>query len=173
VEHLVEAAGVEVPVGAERDFVLLDGKQAQTLRAWCGTLIPREGERPGADEAGAAEYVDATCAGARALVPALLEGLRQLDEIAGVRAGLPFHACPPAERASVLGELEHARANVFAMVRDFTYEAYYAHPQVLAVLERATGWRGTAPATGTPMAAFEERRLARVRQLSPLYRSPE
>jgi hypothetical protein len=70
----------------------------------------------------------------------------------------------------LLSELERAQPSVFAMVRDFTYEAYYAHPQVLAALERATGWRGTAPVTGTPMAAFDERLLERVRSLAACYR---
>jgi hypothetical protein len=56
------------------------------------------------------------------------------------------------------------------MISDFTYEAYYGHPAVLAALEIETGWRGTAPMTGSEMAPFDESALARVRKLPPRYR---
>jgi hypothetical protein len=170
---LAEAAAIDVPVGVERVFAILDGEQAETLRAWCATLIPPGPERPGADEVGAAEYVDATCAGAPALADPLVRGLARLDMISGGLANELFRHCEPSVRSEVLVELERVEPEAVAMVRDFAYEAYYAHPRVLAVLEEATGWRGAAPSTGTPMEPFDERRLARVRQLPPLYRRIE
>jgi hypothetical protein len=56
------------------------------------------------------------------------------------------------------------------MVSDFTYEAYYGHPTVLAALESATGWKGMGPMKGGPMSPFDPRLLARVRSLPGRWR---
>jgi hypothetical protein len=119
---------------------------------------------------GAAEYIDATVLGAGRLRGRLHEGLRQLDEIAVGRAGRPFAECDVETRASVLRELEAAdTSGVFGMVRDLTYEAYYAHPRVLDLLASSTGWRSDLTALGSALPDFDERLLARVRR-APRYR---
>jgi hypothetical protein len=56
------------------------------------------------------------------------------------------------------------------MVSDFTYEAYYGHPTVLAALESATGWKGMGPMKGGPMSPFDPNLLARVRSLPARWR---
>jgi hypothetical protein len=56
------------------------------------------------------------------------------------------------------------------MISDFTYEAYYGHPKVLAAIEAENGWRGTGPMKGAAMPPFDASRLERVRKLSPRYR---
>jgi hypothetical protein len=56
------------------------------------------------------------------------------------------------------------------MVRDLTYEAYYAHPRVLAALQRDLAWDGLAPTRGSEMEPFDESLLSRVKTLPPLYR---
>jgi hypothetical protein len=56
------------------------------------------------------------------------------------------------------------------MVRDLTYEAYYAHPRVLEALERVTGWRYETAIAGAEMEPFDERLLERMRTAPPRYR---
>ena len=170
-DYRLEAGRAEVPVGVARGFEVLDEARAATLTAWVATLIPAAGQRPDAAEVGAAEYVDATVLQVPALRPALLAAIDALERLAAGRAGRPFRECPGEERERLLREFEATDAtDAFDMVRDFTYEAYYGHPRVLAALEADTGWKGTAPTTGSPMAPFDASRLERVRGLPPRWR---
>jgi hypothetical protein len=170
VDYATEIGRVYVPVGEPRGFAVLDPARAGTLRAWTSTLIPAGDQLPAAGDVGAAEYIDATVFGAGRLRGRLREGLRQLDDIAGGRAGCSFVDCDAATRASVLRELEASDASgVFGMVRDLTYEAYYAHPRVVALLGAATGWRSDVAVTGSELPDFDERLLTRM-QRPPRYR---
>ena len=170
-DYRLEVGRAEVPVGAARGFAVLDPARAATLTAWVSTLIPAAGRRPDAGQVGAAEYVDATVLQVSALRPALLGAIDAVDRLAIARAGRPLAECGGEERELILREFEaEDDTDAFNMVRDFTYEAYYGHPRVLAALEAETGWRGTAPVTGSSMAPFDASRLERVRALPPRWR---
>ena len=161
----------EVAVGVSRDFAVLDAARAATLKAWVATLIPASGGRPDAAELGAAEYVDATVSLVPALRPALLQAIDQVELIAARKAGKAFTRCSAPERELVLRELEVADdSDAFNMVRDFTYEAYYGHPRVLAALEAANGWSSTSPTRGSSMRPFDASSLGRVRSLPERWR---
>ena len=60
--------------------------------------------------------------------------------------------------------------DAFPMVRDLTYEAYYAHPRVLDVLERETGWRYEVAISGGELEPFNEGLLDRMRTVPPRWR---
>jgi hypothetical protein len=161
----------EVPVGVHRTFSVLDPGRAATLRSWVECLIPAHGGRPSAAEVGAAEYVDATVATAPALRETLLRVIDRLRELAGDQTGAGFAAAGREDRTRAVRALElQDRSGGFDMVRDFTYEAYYAHPLVLAALQRELGWDGVAPTTGSAMPGFDGSLLERVKTLPPRYR---
>jgi hypothetical protein len=170
-DYRVEVGRAEVPVGEPRDFAILDAERAATLRAWTSTLIPAGDGRPDAGAIGAAEYIDATVSLVPSIRPVLLHALEKLEAIAQHKAHRPFAECAHDERERLLREFQRDdETDAFQMVNDFTYEAYYGHPEVLAALESATGWHSSVPMTGSPMAPFDEGRLARVKSLPPLYR---
>jgi hypothetical protein len=170
-DYRIEVGRAEVPVGEARGFAVLDAARAATLKAWSATLIPAGGGRPDAGEVGAAEYIDATVLKVTSLRPALLHGLDALERAAVSKAHRPFAECTIDERERLLREFQASDdSDAFSMISDFTYEAYYGHPAVLAALEIETGWRGTAPMTGSEMAPFDESALARVRKLPSRYR---
>src|SRR5262249_22974878 len=170
IDHATEIGRVYVAVGEARGFGALDPARAAALTAWTSALIPAAGPMPAAGDVGAAEYIDATVLAAGRLRGLLREGLRQLDEIAGGRAGCPFAECDAETRASILREFEAAdTSGVFGFVRDLTYEAYYAHPRILDLLASVTGWRSDVAATGSALPDFDEGLLARVRR-TPRYR---
>ena len=161
----------EIPVGAPRAYEVLEPARAAILEVWVATLIPASGTRPDASEVGAAEYIDATLALVPALRAGLLQAIDRLEVLSALKAGRSFVDCMPDERERLLRELEaEDGTDAFNMVRDFTYEAYYGHPEVLASLERDTGWRGMAQSTGSPLAPFDSRLLGRVRTLPPRWR---
>lgn len=170
-DYRLAAGKAEIPVGDERGYAFLDAPRAATLEAWVATLIPHFGSRPDAAKVGAAQYIDATIGEVPALRPALVGAIDRVDALAVAKAGRPFGECGVEERELLLREFEAGDdTDAFNMVRDFTYEAYYGHPDVLAALEQDTGWKGRAQSTGTSLPAFDESRLERVRALAPRWR---
>jgi Gluconate 2-dehydrogenase subunit 3 len=170
-DYRLEVGRAEVPVGVSRTFQLLDPDRAAILRGWVDCLIPARGERPSAAVLGAAEYIDATVILAPALREVLLRAIDRLGAIAGSEVGVDFATAGLEARTGAVRALEaEDRSGAFDMVRDLTYEAYYAHPVVLAVLQRELGWDGVAPTRGSQMEPFDEGLLARVRTLPPRYR---
>ncbi len=164
----------EIAVGQPRTFTILDAARAATLRAWTATVIPASGRRPDAGSVGAAEYIDATVHLVAPLRPALIHAIDEVERLAREGGGKAFTDCGPGEREAILRQFQAADdTDAFSMVNDFTYEAYYGHPQVLAAIEAETGWRGLGPMKGRPMPAFDASKLARVRTLPPRYRPVE
>jgi hypothetical protein len=161
-DYRVLVGRAEVPVGDARGFSVLDPPRAAVLKAWVATLIRGRGRRPDAAAVDAAEYVDATVRAVPELRPALLQALGRL--------GTAFAELSSGARESLLRGLEAEDPEVFGMVRDFTYEAYYGHPRVLEALEAETGWRGRAPIEGSSLEPFDESALARVKSLPPRWR---
>jgi len=152
-----------------------DPERAAILRAWTATLIPAVGKRPDAGSAGAAEYIDATVHLVPSIRPALLHGIDEVDRLAREIKGRGFVECSADECEQVLRQFQSADdTDAFNMVSDFTYEAYYGHPQVLAAIEAETGWRGLGPmGGGKPIEPFDASLLERVRKLPPRYRAVE
>jgi hypothetical protein len=171
-DYRLEVGRAEVPVGSARGFAVLDPDRAATLRAWTATLIPAAGRRPDAGSVGAAEYIDATVHLVPSLRPALFHGLDEVERMARTKSGRAFTECAGDEREDVLRQFQAVDdTDAFNMVSDFTYEAYYGHPKVLAAIEAENGWRGTAPMTGSAMTPFDPAKLDRVRSMPPRYRT--
>lgn len=169
-----ELGRVFVPLDAAREFVILDPERAAILRAWTAALIPARGARPAADAVGAAEYIDATLFRAPRLRAPLLAAIDALDRQALQQAQSPFTACNGDMKRDLLRQLEASRhGEVFAMVRELTYEAYYADPRVLSILEEETGWRYETAFAGEAMEPFDERLLERMQTVAPHYRRVE
>jgi hypothetical protein len=170
-DYRLEVGRADVPVGEPRGFAVLDTERAATLRAWTATLIPAAHGRADAGALGAAEYIDATVLKVPSLRPALLHALDSVERIAMSKVRKPFVDCADDVREQLLRQFQvEDDADAFSMVSDFTYEAYYGHPDVLGALESATGWHGLGPVTGGPMAPFDAKLLHRVKSLPPRWR---
>ena len=170
-DYRLEVGRAEVPVGEPRGFRVLYAARGATLQAWVATLIPADRGRPDAAAVGAAEYIDATVSEVPSLRPALLNALDMVERIARTKSHRTFAGCTPDERERLLREFQRdGDPDAFQMISDFTYEAYYGHPDVLAALEATTGWRGLGPMKGGPMRPFDPSLLARVRSMRPRWR---
>ena len=171
IDYRQEIGRAHVPIGVERGFTVVDPARAETLRAWVSVVIPAAGERPAAGDVGAAEYIDATIFLTPRLRGVLLDGIDAVDRIASEMVGERFAATGPAEQEAVLRAFEgNDPLDAFPMVRDLTYEAYYAHPRVLEILEWETGWRYEAAISGGELEPFDEGLLARMRAVPPRWR---
>ena len=170
-DYRLEVGHAEVPVGVPRSFKVVDPERAAVLRAWVECLVPARRGRPSAAEVGAAEYIDATVDSAGGLRETLLRAIDRLQALAGDAGGGGFASADLAERTRAVRALElEDRSGGFDMVRDFTYEAYYAHPAVLAALQRDLGWDAVAPTRGGEMEAFDENLLQRVKTLATRFK---
>ena len=171
IDYRQEIGRAHVPIGVERGFTVVDADRAEILRAWVSTLIPARGERPAAGDVGAAEYVDATVFLTPRLRGVLLDAIDTVDRHAVDLVRRRFTEASPPERTEVLLAFEAKDPlDAFPMVRDLTYEAYYAHPRVLDVLQRETGWRYEVAFSGGELEPFDERLLARMRAVPPRWR---
>jgi hypothetical protein len=171
IDYRQEIGRAHIPIGIERDFAVLDPERAEVLRAWVSTLIPDKGERPAAGDVGAAEYVDATVFLTPRLRGVLLDGIDAIDQLAQKLVGRRFAEATPPERTEVLRAFEaNDPLDAFPMVRDLTYEAYYAHPRILDVLEQETGWRYEVAFSGGELEPFDEALLARMRTVPARWR---
>ena len=170
-DYRQEIGRAHVPIGVERGFAVLDPDRAEVLRAWVSALIPARGERPAAGDVGAAEYVDATVFLTPRLRGVLLDAIDTVEQLALKLVARRFSEMTPPERAEVLRAFEtNDPLDAFSMVRDLSYEAYYAHPRVLDALERETGWRYEVAISGSDLEPFDEGLLDRMRTVSPRWR---
>lgn len=171
IDYRQEIGRAHVPIGVARGFSVVDAERAATLRAWVSALIPAAGERPAAGEVGAAEYIDATIFLTPRLRGVLLDGIDAVDGMASEMVDERFAATGPAEQEAVLRAFEaNDPLDAFPMVRDLTYEAYYAHPRVLDILERETGWRYEVAISGGELEPFDESLLERMRETRSRFR---
>ena len=171
IDYRQEIGRAHVPIGIDRGFVVVDPDRAEVLRAWVSALIPARGERPAAGDVGAAEYVDATVFLTPRLRGVLLDAIDTVEQLAQKLKGHRFAQVAPLERSEVLRAFEgNDPLDAFPMVRDLTYESYYAHPLVLNVLERETGWQYEVAIAGGELEPFDEGLLNCMRTVPPRWR---
>jgi hypothetical protein len=97
------------------------------------TLIPPDAERgmPGAGSLGIAE---ALCREVPELAPFVDPALAELDALARERGAADFAGLPPDARETALREVGERHPSLLPGLLFQTYQAYYAHPSVLAAL---------------------------------------
>lgn len=134
----------------------------QMLIALLDTILPASEDMPGAGTHGLAPSVASDEADSRlgvgldAVLAALPVGFVEADQ-AGREAALRLIA-------------ESQSANVDAAV-NLTYTAYYTDPDVLALIEKRTGYHAGPPQPrGYELPLFDAAALARTRQSAPIWR---
>lgn len=166
------AAGRYVPASEVRAPEVVDPARQRTLAAWTARLIPAAGAWPGADEVGAAAYVDAAIGTTPASRQTVLRAIDRLDLLAAEAGHLSFADGPTEMQDRFLRDLaaESDLAAAFQQVLELTYEAYYRDPRVCDVMRERTGFDSRLPHLGSEMEPFDESLLERVAKLPPHYR---
>jgi hypothetical protein len=153
-------------------FSVLDGARQECLQDWTAQLIPGDDHWPSARDVDAAAYVDAVVARAPRVRALLLDALAALDRSALERHEAVFASCDRDDQLALVEELSQDGARGgFDLVLELTFEAYYRHPRVVAVMKERTGFDATLPHLGSQMQPFDESLLDRVRALPPHYRT--
>lgn len=121
------------------DFALLflNPREAATIDAVVGHIIPSEEGSPGAREAGVTEYIDRALSGfMRDLQPVYREGLAEFEAFAVETAGAPYLDLDGEQQLAVIAELDElsgARPDAFLgqfyrIVREHTVQGFFGDP---------------------------------------------
>ncbi len=139
--------------------------ERRTLRAAADVIIPAQDQMPAASAVGAVRYVERVAGTDQKLAALLLDGLSAIEAHAATTHSVRFDLVAADEQAEMLARFE--KSDFFAALRDLVYEAYYTQPRIQKLLgyNFRSGRRRTAP-----LEPFDEERVARVRQMAPLYR---
>jgi hypothetical protein len=109
-------------------FTTLSPEQGRAMRAFAARIIPSEDGIPGADEAGAAWFVDAALGDSPfAPMRGLFEaGLADLDERSGAAHGTVFADATPEQQDALMRDIEETE--FFFLARMLTLAGTFADP---------------------------------------------
>ena len=119
------------------------------VAAIAGRLIPRDGDNPGAQEAGAMVYIDRAIAGYFSSLQVLYrEGLGLIDRLARARHATGFVDLAEAQQDDILRAIESAdgpegsrqAAQFFAVILEHTIEGTFGDP-IYGGNRDAIGWK--------------------------------
>lgn len=146
----------------------LDRRQREVLRAAMDEIIPAGDGMPAASEVGGVDYLDRLAGENPGIKNDLEKGLAGLDELGRKLFGQGYASLSRAERVEALRRLEkQPRSELFAALRDFTYEAYYTQPRIWKLI----GYEFHATnQSGPRLKPFDETILASVRKKPKLFR---
>jgi hypothetical protein len=145
----------------------LDEMRRASLQAAVDEIIPAGGAMPLASGAGALPYLERRRAEEPAFAKNLDAGLESLDRLCHESSGVAFSAASREQRIGALRALESSLPQLFAELRDTTYEAYYTNPEVW----RLIGYDFRAsPVPTAVLPEFDQTLLARVRRMAPFHR---
>jgi hypothetical protein len=143
--------------------------ERRMLRAAADVIIPAQGEMPAASAVGAVRYIERIAGTDQKLAAVLFDGLHAIEAHAATTHSARFDLVGADEQAEILARFEKSDTPVgfFGALRDLVYEGYYTQPRIQKLLgyNFRSGRRRTAP-----LEPFDEERVARVRQMAPLYR---
>jgi hypothetical protein len=146
-------------------------KDREILRAAIDEIIPPRDGMPAASQAGVIKYLEQLILEVPALREDFRKILRDLTEISREHFQKDFVSLLPEQRVSVLRDLEHPSSqNVFPVLRDSVYEAYYTQPEIWKLI----GYEFHATNLhGPQMKSFDESVLAEVLRKPKFYREVE
>ncbi|MBZ5592297.1 MAG: gluconate 2-dehydrogenase subunit 3 family protein [Acidobacteriia bacterium] len=169
-EFLATSAGTVAVVTSIQPVraAVFTADERSALAAAMDEIIPAAEGMPSATQAGGLDYLGRTIPSLPGLLDQFRQGLAGLDVQSRKSAGQPFAKLPRAGRVEVLSALERDNsAGFFALLRDFTYEAYYTRPEVW----RQLGYEShLTDHPGPHMKPFDESVLSEVRKRGKLYR---
>jgi gluconate 2-dehydrogenase gamma chain len=124
------AAAAVVSCGKQASpWRVLTREEGEIAAAVCECLIPTD-EFPGAQWAGAVEYIDRQLSGYfRKHLEAYRTGLAAFNEKSRQQLGKPFAEIPQQEQVEILKAAEKAKSRFFALILSHTMESYYGDPR--------------------------------------------
>src|SRR5215813_5691209 len=136
----------------------LRAEDRSVLRSAIDLIIPASDGMPAASEVGSLEYLEQLARDHSEVRGELETGLSSLTRLSVASLGDPFTGLSPHERVRALSEMEKRTPREFAILWDYTYEAYYTRPRVWRLIgydgNSAKDQRGDFDALLAPVRAM-------------------
>lgn len=108
----------------------LSDEERSVLRSAVDEFIPAGEGMPSASEVGSLEYMEQLAGDDSDVRRELETALAYLATLSRDTLASPFMGLSHPQRVRALSEMEKRSPRQFAILRDYTYEAYYTRPQV-------------------------------------------
>ena len=145
---------------------LLGETALQRLQLAMDEIIPASGKMPAASEVDSINYILKVLKGYPELSDPFDKILVTLNELSVATKNEDFENLKSTSRISVLQKFEKEQREMFTVLQNFVYEAYYINERVWKLI-------GYEPyptmAAGPEMEPFDEAMLDRVKQMTSLY----
>lgn len=146
----------------------LSSAETETLKGAMDEIIPAADGMPAASAVGGVEYLVRLSSQIPSIRRDLQKSLAALEALCRKKSGASFASLAHNQRIEALQALEkQPSAETFALLRDFTYEAYYTQPQIWKLIGYECHPTDQA---GPRMKPFDESVLAQVKKMPKLYR---
>ena len=176
----VESVWAEVASdGGESENSVLSEKHRRWLDAVADELIPETDDMPSATAIGGVDFVEIVLRDVPELRCNITEVLEQLATSSQEKFQAGLSQIDSGQRVKLLQAFEvkvqrsaeqgKAPTDLFVILRDLIYEAYYTNPDV----HRRLGYEFRQVKDGPRLPAFDEKILAKVRTLPKNYREVE
>ena len=150
---------------ANEAFLVFTSDQALTLEAVLNSLIPPEGEMPGAGDLGIASFVDKALAAAPHLRRHILGVVDQLSIDCWRDFEQGFPTLPQSDKVALLQRREREQGESFSRLVHATYAGYYSHPSVVEALGA-----GVPSESESHLRPFDPQLLDNVLRRGPVYK---
>ena len=145
---------------------LLNESESETLGLAMDGIIPANSVMPSASQVGAVSYVLAILDDLPDIAPVFNELLAMIEATSQQLFNSDYVGLSASDWTAVLKDLESNHADLFDVLKEFTYEAYYTNETVFPLI----GYEPHPTQTlGPEMAPFDPAVLDRVKQIPPFY----
>lgn len=141
---------------------LLSSSEKETLKFAMDGIIPSNNKMPSASQIGGVDYILKTLEE----LPDLQPLFSLLFETIEAKSQGSFANLSASEQTEILKQFEQSDPDLFKVLKDFTYEAYYTNEAVYELIGYEPYPTGTK---GPTMEPFDENLLNRVKDLPPMY----
>jgi len=150
---------------SESDSVL-DNTQQDTLKLAIDEIIPANAKMPSASQVGGVRYIMEILDEMPDLIPLFEALIGEVNAVSISKFDIVFSKLKSDDRVTVLKSIEQNKPELFKVLKDFTYEAYYLNEKIWPLIGYEPHPTGTL---GPKMDPFDESLLNRVKNLPPMY----
>jgi hypothetical protein len=146
---------------------IFDEGQRALVKEVLARIIPAQGKLPDAGDLGLVDFIEAAIGRQPHYRRRFIDGLADIEITASRQGRQAFSELPGPAKDATLRAVEASNADFFEELVRQTYNGYYTHPRILALI----GYFPTSPRPqGEPPELLDETLLAKQRQRAPFWK---
>jgi len=144
----------------------LNESQQKTLKSAMDEIIPANDKMPSASQVGGVNYILKMIGELPEITPLFVKLTDEIESQVSTRSKTDFSNLSSKERIAVLTSIEKNHPELFQVLKDFTYEAYYTSKEIYKLIQYEPHPTGSS---GPEMQAFDEQLLNSVKNMPSRY----